>query len=81
MEQGIRMILVPAGMTGLLQPLDTHVFNPFRDRMQQLWIECKSNASDGQVNLRARKPTINGVPVRVGFRSNIGKHCSTLIWI
>ena len=53
MEKGIRMILVPAGMTGLLQPLDTHVFKQFRDRMQQLWIECKSNASDGQVNLRA----------------------------
>ena len=27
-RKGIRIILIPAGLTGLLQPLDTHVFRP-----------------------------------------------------
>jgi len=52
MTKKLRMLLVPAGMTSVLQPLDTHVFKQFRTKMQQLWLECKSCASDGQVHIR-----------------------------
>ena len=33
-RKGIRIVLIPARLTGLLQPLDTHVFRQFRARMQ-----------------------------------------------
>lgn len=52
MTKKLRMLLVPAGMTAILQPLDTHVFKKFRHQMQQLWLECKSCAADGQVHVR-----------------------------
>lgn len=52
MTKKLRMLLVPAGMTAVLQPLDTHVFKTFRHQMQQLWLDCKSCASDGQVHPR-----------------------------
>eukprot|EP00434_Breviolum_minutum_P045572 symbB.v1.2.040893.t1/scaffold7627.1/size29405/2 len=52
-RKGIRIVLIPAGLTGLLQPLDTHVFRQFRARMQHWWLESKSSASDGAVSLLA----------------------------
>ncbi|CAJ1417449.1 unnamed protein product [Effrenium voratum] len=51
LEKGLRMILVPAGMTGVLQPLDVYVFRQFRSKIQELWLECKENAKDGEVTL------------------------------
>ena len=48
-SRGIRMILVPAGMTGLLQPLDTHVFKHFRSKLEQLWLNEKSNCDSEQL--------------------------------
>lgn len=45
------MILIPAGMTGTLQPLDVYVFRQFRSKMQELWLDCKGNAEEGQVTL------------------------------
>ena len=38
------MVLIPAGLTGVLQPLDTHVFRQFRAKMQELWLAAKSNS-------------------------------------
>ena len=51
LERGLRMILIPAGMTGTLQPLDVYVFRQFRSKMQELWLDCKGNAEEGQVTL------------------------------
>ena len=51
-SQGLRMVLVPAGLTSILQPLDTHVFRPFRAKMQELWLACRSNHETGEVSLR-----------------------------
>jgi len=52
MTKKFRMLLVPAGMTAVLQPLDTHVFKTFRHQMQQFWLDCKSCAADGEVHAR-----------------------------
>ena len=49
MRQGIRMLLVPSGLTGALQPLDTHVFRQFRRRLQALWLECQSTVQRGEL--------------------------------
>ena len=46
------MIVVPAGMTGVLQPLDVYVFRQFRAKMQELWLDCKGDAEDGVVTLQ-----------------------------
>ena len=46
------MILVPAGMTGVLQPLDVYVFRQFRAKMRELWLDCKGDAEDGVVTLQ-----------------------------
>ena len=51
LERGLRMILIPAGMTGTLQPLDVYVFRQFRSKMQELWLDCKGNAEEGQMTL------------------------------
>ena len=45
------MILIPAGMTAVLQPLDVYVFSQFRSKMQELWLDCKGAAEDGEVTL------------------------------
>jgi len=46
------MILVPAGLTCVLQPLDTHVFRSFRSKLQQLWLIHKSRNEGGEVSLQ-----------------------------
>lgn len=71
-RKSIRIILIPAGLTGLLQPLDTHVFRQFRARMQRLWLESKSSADDGAVSLLAWlalvRSTIDDVVLRKDWR-------------
>ena len=49
-KKGLRMLLVPAGLTPWLQPLDSHVFRQFRAKLQELWLSCKSDAPDGEVS-------------------------------
>ena len=51
-RRGLRMILVPAGLTCVLQPLDTHVFRSFRSKLQQLWLIHKSRNEGGEVSLQ-----------------------------
>lgn len=52
LRRGLRMILVPAGLTCVLQPLDTHVFRSFRSKLQQLWLIHKSRNEGGEVSLQ-----------------------------
>ena len=52
-RKGIRMLLIPAGLTGVLQPLDTHVFRQFRRRLEALWLDGKRDHEDGQVSFLA----------------------------
>ena len=52
-RKGIRMILVPAGLTGILQPLDSHVFRQFRRRLEALWLDSKCAHEDGRVTFLA----------------------------
>ena len=49
MKTGIRMLLVPGGLTGALQPLDTHVFREFRRKLQALWLESRSSVPRGEL--------------------------------
>lgn len=53
MDAGLRVILIPAGLTSVLQPLDSHVFRQFRAKMQHLWLECKVGSPQGEVSLDA----------------------------
>lgn len=59
MKKRVRIILVPAGMTGVLQPLDSHVFRQFRAKMQEGWLERKSATDDGQVSLQTWFKIVN----------------------
>ena len=52
-RKGIRMILVPPGLTGILQPLDSHVFRQFRRRLEALWLDRKCAHEDGRVTFLA----------------------------
>ena len=58
-KKGLRMLLVPAGLTPWLQPLDSHVFRQFRAKLQELWLSCKSAAQDGEVSTCAWLQLVN----------------------
>ncbi|CAJ1346142.1 unnamed protein product [Effrenium voratum] len=58
-KKGLRMLLVPAGLTPWLQPLDSHVFRQFRAKLQELWLSCKSAAQDGEVSACAWLQLVN----------------------
>lgn len=45
-------IVVPAKMTWLLQPLDTHAFLPYKIRLQQLYGSARVRASAGDVGVQ-----------------------------
>ena len=49
---GIRLVYVPAGLTSVLQPLDTHVFARYKAALQRAWRKVKSTKPDGVVTPR-----------------------------
>ncbi len=46
-EEGFVPLLIPAGLTWLLQPLDTHVFADFKRGMHRLQAATRANAAGG----------------------------------
>ena len=48
----IRIVVVPAKLTWLLQPLDTHVFANFKNNLRKQLQHAALNAPDGQLNDR-----------------------------
>lgn len=48
---GVRFVYIPAKLTWLLQPCDTHVFAPFKRALQKAWLEEKSKAASGKISL------------------------------
>jgi hypothetical protein len=43
---GARLIYIPAKLTFLLQPCDTHVFSHLKQRLHDAWRESKSNTTE-----------------------------------
>ena len=44
---GLHVLLVPGGLTWLLQPLDSHTFGPFKQKLAELQEESRGRALDG----------------------------------
>lgn len=47
---GIRLVYVPAKLTWLLQPLDTHVFSRLKRMLRKRWVDLKVESSSGVVS-------------------------------
>ena len=47
---GIRLIFIPAGLTWLLQPLDTRCFSKFKHALRQAWREARAQNPEGSVS-------------------------------
>ena len=45
----VQLVFVPASLTWLLQPLDTHVFSLFKRRMVSVQQQIRSDAADGRL--------------------------------
>ena len=49
---GIVLMYVPAKLTWLLQPADTHVFGRLKTRLRQLWLDLRVESAAGEVSHR-----------------------------
>ena len=47
----ITLIILPANLTWLLQPCDTHVFAVYKKYMRKLWVEHVDKTSDGVISI------------------------------
>lgn len=70
---------VPARLTWLLQPADTHVFAKFKAKLRSLWVEARSDMLPDQemgferwvgITCRTISDVLCGNPWRKAFRSN-----------
>ena len=50
---GLRVLVVPAGATGTLQPLDAYIFRTLRCGIRRQWTQTKSEAAEGVVSREA----------------------------
>ena len=50
---GIIPVVIPAKLTGLLQPLDTHAFAAYKHRVRKAFMEARVRAADGNVSVAA----------------------------
>ena len=46
---GVRVLLVPAKMTWLMQPLDTHVFQLYKRKLRARWSALRQESLDGAI--------------------------------
>ena len=49
---GIRLLFIPAGLTRVLQPLDTHVFAQYKRTLREKWREVRAASATGEVGTR-----------------------------
>lgn len=49
-RKGIRLLYVPAKLTWLLQPADTHAFSRLKQRLRKAWLSLCVDSSTGQVD-------------------------------
>lgn len=50
---GLQILVVPAGATGTLQPLDAYIFRTLRCEIRRRWTQTKSEAAEGVVSREA----------------------------
>jgi hypothetical protein len=50
---GIIPVVIPAKLTWLLQPLDTHAFAAYKHRVRKAFMEARVRAADGNVSVAA----------------------------
>lgn len=48
----IRLVYIPAKLTWLLQPCDTHAFAKFKAALRRLWLDARLESQDGEINAR-----------------------------
>ena len=51
-RQGVCLVIVPAKMTWLLQPLDTHAFRLYKQHLREEWQRARQQTLDGDVTVR-----------------------------
>ena len=49
--EGIWPIIAPAKMTGLLQPLDTHAFKPYKDNLREAYQRARLLTTNGELSV------------------------------
>jgi hypothetical protein len=47
---GVRLLYVPAKLTFLLQPADTHCFSRLKQKLRQKWMQLKVDSSSGEIS-------------------------------
>ncbi len=47
---GLRLVYVPAKLTWLLQPADTHCFSRFKAQLRKRWLQLRVASEDGKVS-------------------------------
>ena len=47
---GLRLVYVPAKLTWLLQPADTHCFSRLKAQLRKRWLELRVDSEDGKVS-------------------------------
>lgn len=47
---GLRLVYVPAKLTWLLQPADTHCFSRFKAKLRKRWLELRVESEDGKIS-------------------------------
>ena len=50
-RQGVCLVIVPAKMTWLLQPLDTHAFRLYKQHLREEWQRARQQTLDGDVTV------------------------------
>ena len=50
-QHGIILIILPARMTWLIQPCDTHLFAAYKRHMRKLWLDAVANRQDSDLDL------------------------------